>query len=64
MTKQQTIELALGRIFNLASRPAQAGDIADYERCRSLILNAIGDTGFVDHAPCYARDRLCGAQGD
>ncbi len=32
-------ELAIGRILRLGSRPTQQGDIAEYERCRSLILD-------------------------
>lgn len=31
--------LALGRIFRLASRPYQEGDIEEYERCRAIIMD-------------------------
>jgi hypothetical protein len=56
------IKLAIGRIFRLASRPEQPGDVAEYERCRSLIL----DHSEIpeDRAINWARDRLKGAQGD
>lgn len=40
---QKTMELAFGRILRIASRPAQDGDIAEYERCRALILNAANE---------------------
>lgn len=52
----------MGRIFRLMSRPEQPGDIADYERCRAMILNLSDNPR--DEAPNYARDRLKGAQGD
>jgi hypothetical protein len=67
MTTQdsKTVELALGRIFRLASRPEQPGDVEDYERCRRLILDILDPNGDVkaDHAHDYARDYGKGAQG-
>lgn len=54
--------LAIGRIFRLASRPTQPGDIEEYERCRSLILNL--NDPVTSYEPNYARDRLKGASGD
>jgi len=30
--------LALGRIFRMAARPAQPGDVEEYERCRAIIM--------------------------
>lgn len=64
-TAQATIELALGRIFRLGSRPTQPGDVADYERCRRLILDHVeGHSHLPDYSHDYARDRLKGAQGD
>lgn len=67
MTKQdkKTVELAMGRIFGMMLRPGQAGDVAEYERCRKLIMDLAGD-GFTpsDSAHCYVRDRNKGAQGD
>ena len=60
-----TAQLALGRILRLASRPARPGDIADYERCRQLILDELGaENQPPDYAPNWASDRLSGAQGD
>lgn len=34
----KAVELALGRIFRLGSRPTQPGDIEEYERCRAIIM--------------------------
>lgn len=57
-------ELALGRILRMASRPAQPGDIAEYERCRALLLDELAPSGVIpEWVPDYARDRLKGAQG-
>lgn len=60
------VELALGRIFRLLARPAQPGDVADYERCRALVLDALDPdrAGLPDPAPNYARDHRRGAAGD
>ena len=59
---RQAVNLAIGRIFRLASRPAQPGDVADYERCRAVIL-AIVATPPSAYVPNWARERLQGAQG-
>jgi superfamily II DNA or RNA helicase len=53
--------LALGRILRLGARPAQPGDIEEYERCRAIVM---ADAGPPDFENNYARDRLKGAQGD
>ena len=39
----KTVELAIGRIFRMMSRPVEPGDVAEYERCRSIILNLVGE---------------------
>lgn len=59
---QTEVQLALGRIFRLMSRSTQPGDVADYERCRALILDAVGEST-PDYAPNYARDHSLGAAG-
>lgn len=56
-------ELALGRILRLASRPEQASDAAEYERCRRIILDTLPTAG-DDPRPTWVRDRLRGAAGD
>lgn len=55
-------KLAFGRIMRMASRPTQPGDIADYERCRAILMTDA--PGFVDVRPNYVRDRNKGAAGD
>lgn len=35
-------ELALGRILRMGSRPTQPGDMAEYERCKAIIMAAAG----------------------
>jgi len=57
------VQLALGRIFRLLSRPFQEGDLEEYHRCRSIILDASPEPQ-EDHRPNWVRDRLRGAQGD
>ena len=56
-------ELALGRIFRMGSRPYQEGDIAEYYRCRDIVLDAAEALPYDDR-PNYARDRFRGAAGD
>jgi hypothetical protein len=66
MTREQNavFELALGRILRLGSRPSQPGDIAEYERCRALILDALAEPAAPAYRHSYARDRNKGAAGD
>ena len=61
--EQQAVELALGRIFRLMSRPFQPGDIEQYEAARRVVLECAGITP-ADYTHDYGRDRLKGAQGD
>lgn len=68
--QKQQINLAIGRIFRLASRPEQAGDVAEYERCRSLILNTLDPDMEThhrlvvqQHSAAHARRHQLGAQG-
>ena len=61
--ENKIVELALGRILLLSSRPEQPGDVEEYEHCRSIILNALGSTGPPDYQVNYARDHRKGAQG-
>jgi hypothetical protein len=59
MTAQETktVELAMGRIFGMLQRAEQPGDVAEYERCKALIIDMVNPPPFVDHAPNFARDR-------
>ena len=66
--KRKLVELAIGRIFRLASRPERPGDAAEYERCRAIILDAVDPAmvhaASIDRRPNWVRDRLKGAAGD
>jgi len=58
--------LALGRIFRLASRPTQPGDVEQYEDARRAIYAAYDAAPFAvesDHRPNHAGQRRDGAQG-
>ena len=58
--------LALGRIFGLASRPTQPGDVEQYEDARRAIYATYDAAPFAvesDHSPNHARQRMGGAQG-
>lgn len=35
-----SIELAIGRILRMGATPSQPGDIEEYERCKSICLDA------------------------
>lgn len=67
-----TVQAALGRMFRLMSRPAQDGDVEQYERCRAAVLDVLDPTAPAPFgeltrsapSPCYARDRRRGAAGD
>ncbi len=61
------VQLALGRIFSMGSRPTQPGDVECYEACRALILDYAESQGQdlrSDHVHNYVRDRFRGAAGD
>jgi hypothetical protein len=58
-----SVECALGRIFRLLSRPAQPGDVEQYEAARRVILDSL-EPGTEVWRPDYARDRGKGAAGD
>lgn len=53
------VRLAIGRIFRLASRPSQPGDIEQYESCRRLIMDILdpANTATTGYQPNWARDR-------
>jgi len=55
------VQLAIGRLVRILSRPEQAGDVETYHHLRQIILDASPTP--PDHAPSWARDRLNGAQG-
>lgn len=63
MRDREIVALALGRIFRLASRPTQPGDVEAYEEARAIVLaHAPGALG--GWSPSWVRDRRKGAVGD
>ena len=61
--EQTAVECAIGRILRMGSRPTQPGDIEEYNRCRGIVIDILGNVE-EGYTPNYARDRLCGAAGD
>lgn len=57
------VQLALGRIFRLMSRPEQPGDAEQYEAARAVILAHVPAGVVPDYAPNWIRDRFKGAAG-
>lgn len=37
--ESRVVSLAMGRIFRMGSRETQPGDVAEYTRCRDLVLD-------------------------
>lgn len=57
------LNMALGRLFAMGSRPTQPGDVEMYEKIRSIFMEAF-DNQLPEYFPNYAMDRNKGAQGD
>lgn len=60
------VELAFGRILRMAARPERAGDVADYERCRRIIMDELGGYDLpasVERAPLPGWNFGAGAAG-
>lgn len=51
----------MGRLFHIMGRPHQPGDVEEYEKCRSIILD---HTEERDYEPNWAKDHLKGAASD
>lgn len=58
--RERVMQLAIGRLFAMGSRPSQPCDVAEYERIRAIVLDIAGDAPAAWH-PDYARDRLRGS---
>jgi hypothetical protein len=51
---RQVAQLALGRLFRIGSRPFQEGDVEEYARIRSIVLDCsevIRSPALTDHSP-------------
>ncbi len=61
---RQAFELAFGRILRMGARPAQPGDIEEYNRCRAVCFDAVEGVLDLtpDYAPNYIRDCSKGAR--
>ncbi len=56
------VQLALGRIFRLASRPTQPGDVQAYEEARHVVLAHYGDGPLPEaYVHNHVRDRNRGS---
>lgn len=53
--EHQIVNRAMGRIFGMMQRQEQAGDAAEYWRCRNVILDLIGGELPEDRQPYYGR---------
>lgn len=59
----QAKRLAFGRIMRMASRPSQEGDVAEYYRCREILMTDAPESAW--DSPQWMRNLLAkGAQGD
>lgn len=56
-TEQTTVELAIGKIFRMMSRPTEPGDVAEYERCRAIILDIAGGADESNASRAYHGSR-------
>jgi len=56
------VQLAIGRLFLMLSRPEQPGDIETFHKIRAIVLDSADCR--QDHRPNYAAQRMTGAQGD
>lgn len=60
-------QMAMGRLFQLMSRPYQRGDELEYGGARMALMDAAAVLGMdltAGYRPDYARDRHSGAAGD
>ncbi len=65
MSQAQTppeVQLAIGRLFLMLSRPEQPGDIEAFHKIRAIVLDFSEHQ--PDYRPNYVAQRLAGAQGD
>ena len=49
-----TINLSIGRILRMASRPSQEGDITEYYKCKAIIEEALEYIDFEKSQQNYA----------
>ena len=61
-TTPPEVQLAIGRLFLMLSRPEQPGDIETFHKILAIVLDSADYR--PDHRPNYVAQRMTGAQGD
>jgi hypothetical protein len=61
--RRAAVKAALGRMFRMMMRPYQEGDVAEYEKCRGVVLDCSPEPE-EDHSPNWVLHRRMGAAGD
>jgi len=61
-TTPPEVQLAIGRLFLMLSRPEQPGDIETFHKIRAIVLDSAEHQ--PDYRPNYVAQRDSGAQGD
>ena len=56
------VQLAIGRLFLMLSRPEQPGDIETFHKIRAIVLDSADCR--TDYLPKYVAQRMNGSQGD
>ena len=54
--ERSAAEMALGRIFGMMQREERDGDLVEYERCKTVFLDAIGVTEMPRLGSSFASD--------
>ena len=61
-TTPPEVQLAIGRLFLMLSRPEQPNDIETFHKIRAIVLDSAEHQ--PDYRPNYVAQRMAGAQGD
>ena len=61
-TTPPEVQLAIGRLVLMLSRPEQPGDIETFHKIRAIVLDSADCR--TDYRPNYVAQRMTGAQGD
>ena len=61
-TTPPEVQLAIGRLFMMLSRPEQPNDIETFHKIRAIVLDSAEHQ--PDCRPNYVAQRMAGAQGD
>jgi hypothetical protein len=57
------VQMALGRLFAMMSRPAQPGDVEMFHKIRALVMDS-AEPQPTEYRPNFVLQRLMGAKGD